>query len=89
MGSEIEQLKAIVEKLQAEVTRLSGTRLVSYRLASLWLANGTLDQEDIRKLQYTYGYYLDKCLYKEVGGLMLLLIWKLMLPGRQPLRRPS
>jgi len=32
----------------------------------VWLANGTLDQEDIRKLQYTYGYYLDKCLYKEV-----------------------
>ncbi|OAA57103.1 hypothetical protein SPI_07484 [Niveomyces insectorum RCEF 264] len=27
------------------------------------------DQEQIRKLQYTYGYYLDKCLYKEVAGL--------------------
>ncbi|EJT79458.1 hypothetical protein GGTG_04542 [Gaeumannomyces tritici R3-111a-1] len=24
------------------------------------------DQEEIRKLQYTYGYYLDKCLYEEV-----------------------
>ena len=26
-----------------------------------------LDQEEVRKLQYKYGYYLDKCLYKEVG----------------------
>ncbi|KAF9731957.1 hypothetical protein PMIN06_000257 [Paraphaeosphaeria minitans] len=26
-------------------------------------------QEDVRKLQYTYGYYLDKCLYKEVTEL--------------------
>ncbi|KAL2682357.1 hypothetical protein Neosp_006807 [[Neocosmospora] mangrovei] len=24
------------------------------------------DQEEIRKLQYKYGYYLDKCLYEEV-----------------------
>jgi len=24
------------------------------------------DQDEIRKLQYKYGYYLDKCLYKEV-----------------------
>jgi len=24
------------------------------------------DQEEVRKLQYKYGYYLDKCLYKEV-----------------------
>ncbi|RMZ72834.1 hypothetical protein GMOD_00009884 [Pyrenophora seminiperda CCB06] len=40
---EIGQLKAVVEKLQAE--------------------------ENIRKLQYTYGYYLDKCLYKEVADL--------------------
>lgn len=66
MGSEIEQLKAIVETLRADVTRLSGNCLVSCPLASC-LANGTSDQEDIRKLQYTYGYYLDKCLYKEVG----------------------
>ncbi|KAL1898482.1 hypothetical protein Sste5346_003385 [Sporothrix stenoceras] len=27
------------------------------------------DQEQIKKLQYTYGYYLDKCLYKEVTDL--------------------
>ncbi|KAH7002489.1 SnoaL-like domain-containing protein [Ilyonectria destructans] len=27
------------------------------------------DQEEIRKLQYQYGYYLDKCLYKEVAEL--------------------
>ncbi|KAL6154062.1 hypothetical protein ACJQWK_01592 [Exserohilum turcicum] len=50
MSTEIEQLRAMVEKLQSEVTRLS-------------------DQEDVRKLQYTYGYYLDKCLYKEVADL--------------------
>ncbi|KNG51157.1 SnoaL-like domain-like protein [Stemphylium lycopersici] len=50
MSSEVEQLKAAVERLQSQVTRLS-------------------DQEDIRKLQYTYGYYLDKCLYKEVANL--------------------
>lgn len=24
------------------------------------------DVDEIRKLQYSYGYYLDKCLYKEV-----------------------
>jgi hypothetical protein len=73
MSSEIEQLRAIVEKLQAEVTRLSGKYLVSYRLGSVpCLANGTADQEDIRKLQYTYGYYLDKCLYKEVCRLDMI-----------------
>ncbi|KAF4469115.1 hypothetical protein FALBO_3986 [Fusarium albosuccineum] len=27
------------------------------------------DQEEIRKLQYKYGYYLDKCLYEEVVDL--------------------
>ncbi|KAF2710975.1 hypothetical protein K504DRAFT_524091 [Pleomassaria siparia CBS 279.74] len=27
------------------------------------------DQEEVRKLQYKYGYYLDKCLYKEVAEL--------------------
>ncbi|KAF2743008.1 hypothetical protein M011DRAFT_529426 [Sporormia fimetaria CBS 119925] len=27
------------------------------------------DQEEVRKLQYIYGYYLDKCLYKEVAEL--------------------
>ncbi|PVH98424.1 hypothetical protein DM02DRAFT_729860 [Periconia macrospinosa] len=27
------------------------------------------DQEEVRKLQYKYGYYLDKCLYKEVADL--------------------
>jgi len=27
------------------------------------------DQEEIRKLQYKYGYYLDKCLYREVSDL--------------------
>ncbi|KAK7419280.1 hypothetical protein QQX98_003432 [Neonectria punicea] len=27
------------------------------------------DQEEIRKLQYKYGYYLDKCLYNEVVDL--------------------
>lgn len=27
------------------------------------------DQEEIRKLQYKYGYYLDKCLYEEVLAL--------------------
>ncbi|OCL10792.1 hypothetical protein AOQ84DRAFT_387269 [Glonium stellatum] len=27
------------------------------------------DQEEVRKLQYKYGYYLDKCLYKEVTEL--------------------
>ncbi|KAF2119090.1 SnoaL-like domain-containing protein [Lophiotrema nucula] len=27
------------------------------------------DQEEIRKLQYKYGYYLDKCLYQEVAEL--------------------
>lgn len=27
------------------------------------------DQEEIRKIQYKYGYYLDKCLYKEVTQL--------------------
>ncbi len=30
-------------------------------------ADGLRDQEDIRKLQYTYGYYLDKCLYQQVS----------------------
>jgi hypothetical protein len=25
------------------------------------------DQGEIKKLQYKYGYYLDKCLYKEVN----------------------
>jgi hypothetical protein len=27
------------------------------------------DQDEVRKLQYKYGYYLDKCLYKEVADL--------------------
>ncbi|KAM5353444.1 hypothetical protein ACJ41O_000094 [Fusarium nematophilum] len=27
------------------------------------------DQEEVRKLQYKYGYYLDKCLYEEVVDL--------------------
>ncbi|TPX15918.1 uncharacterized protein E0L32_000252 [Thyridium curvatum] len=27
------------------------------------------DQEEIRKIQYKYGYYLDKCLYQEVADL--------------------
>jgi hypothetical protein len=39
MGSEVEQLKAIVAKLQADVTRLSGMCFVSYRLGSPLLAN--------------------------------------------------
>lgn len=33
------------------------------------------DQEDIRKLQYTYGYYLDKCLYKEVRQELCLALF--------------
>jgi len=45
MGSEIEQLKAMVGKLQAEVTRLSGMCLVSYRLASC----GLLREHQIRR----------------------------------------
>ncbi|KAL1601507.1 hypothetical protein SLS60_006422 [Paraconiothyrium brasiliense] len=50
MGSEIEELKQLVQQLQKEVSLVRS-------------------QEDVRKLQYTYGYYLDKCLYREVADL--------------------
>ena len=66
MASEIEQLRATVEKLQSQVVRLSGGAEPTITRAYEMLTPHP-DQEDIRKLQYTYGYYLDKCLYKEVG----------------------
>jgi hypothetical protein len=64
MDSEVEQLKAVVEKLQSQVTRLTG---LCFDLAyHNHITDRGPDQEDIRKLQYTYGYYLDKCHYKQV-----------------------
>ncbi|SPO01607.1 uncharacterized protein DNG_04280 [Cephalotrichum gorgonifer] len=51
MADAVAKLEQAVEILRKEVTRLSGTNP---------------DQEEIRKLQYRYGYYLDKCLYQEV-----------------------
>jgi hypothetical protein len=68
MGSEIEELKQVVAQLQKQVVRLSGTSLPMSSSATGITANiNNSDQEDVRKLQYTYGYYLDKCLYKEVS----------------------
>lgn len=64
MGSEIEELKTVVAQLQKEVTRLSG-RLLSH--PEVFPRANWTDQEEVRKLQYKYGYYLDKCLYKEVS----------------------
>jgi hypothetical protein len=26
------------------------------------------DENEVKKLQYKYGYYLDKCLYREVSS---------------------
>lgn len=28
------------------------------------------DESEVKKLHYKYGYYLDKCLYQEVSGLL-------------------
>jgi len=50
MGSEVAELKKLVESLSKEVTRLS-------------------DENEIKKLHFKYGYYLDKCLYQEVVDL--------------------
>ena len=67
ISSEVAELKQLVKSLQKEVTRLSGSsRQHVYCASLLALTNSRLDQEEIRKLQYKYGYYLDKCLYKEV-----------------------
>ncbi|CAG8981821.1 hypothetical protein HYALB_00013986 [Hymenoscyphus albidus] len=47
---EIADLKALVESLRKEVSKVS-------------------DEAEIKKLHFKYGYYLDKCLYKEVVDL--------------------
>jgi hypothetical protein len=65
MGSEIEELKQVVAQLQKQVGRLSGSTFSDVVISST--ANDNEDQEDVRKLQYAYGYYLDKCLYKEAS----------------------
>lgn len=64
---EAEALVKKIESLEAAVEKLTGKHF-----SCLWhtaLANHTLlssAESDVRKLQNMYGYYLDKCLYKEV-----------------------
>lgn len=66
MTDEVRELRQVVAALQREVGRLSGeSGPVIGSISTLT----TIDIDNIRKLQYTYGYYLDKCLYKEVGSL--------------------
>jgi hypothetical protein len=66
MGSEVVELKKLVESLSKEVTRLAGK--VPLALQSD-LHNADIlfsDEGEIKKLHFKYGYYLDKCLYQEV-----------------------
>jgi hypothetical protein len=65
MSNEIEELKQVVAQLQKQVGRLSGIAQF-YPEVNCKADLRRVDQEDVRKLQYAYGYYLDKCLYKEV-----------------------
>ncbi len=73
MADEVAQLKQTVESLQKVVTKLNGAlarpSLTPYTspLALTSADNNSADQEEVRKLQYKYGYYLDKCLYQEVS----------------------
>jgi hypothetical protein len=68
MEDQLSELKKVVEELRNEVSRLRGTLLLDHHVMTAVhrLKLTVSDQEEIRKLQYKYGYYLDKCLYKEV-----------------------
>jgi hypothetical protein len=87
MTSELEELKSVVAQLQKQVGRLSGTSLFRHHGPNT--ADNIKDQEDVRKLQYTYGYYLDKCLYKEVNMSAPAIRILADCAGRGPLLEPS
>lgn len=87
MTSELEELKSVVAELQKQVGRLSGTSLFRHHGPNA--ADNIKDQEDVRKLQYTYGYYLDKCLYKEVNMFVLPNRIRADCAGRGALLEPS
>lgn len=64
MSSEVAELKKLVESLSNEVTRLRGNYSSWLDLCKLLI--DFIDEQDIKKLHFKYGYYLDKCLYQEV-----------------------
>jgi hypothetical protein len=66
MGSEVAELKKLVESLSKEVTRLAGKFLWLFNRISTVLIYYFSDEGEIKKLHFKYGYYLDKCLYQEV-----------------------
>jgi len=67
MGSEVAELKKIVESLSKEVTRLVSCSSLQLKLSN---ADVSSDEAEIKKLHFKYGYYLDKCLYQEVKVLI-------------------
>jgi hypothetical protein len=63
-SQQITTLVGQVETLANEVIRLRGkTSFIIFAVEVTHIAAG---ESDVRKLHHKYGYYLDKCLYKEV-----------------------
>ncbi|OCT52571.1 hypothetical protein CLCR_11095 [Cladophialophora carrionii] len=59
MGDELAELKAEVKRLHAKLQKVEAKP----SMLSQWI----LDEAEIRKVHFKYGYYLDKCLYQEVS----------------------
>jgi hypothetical protein len=53
-----------LQAMEAKIEKLTGNNYPLRPLLRLTLY--VTAEADVRKLQHIYGYYLDKCLYKEV-----------------------
>lgn len=68
MEAELAELKAQVKQLTARVNKVQG-QAANGSWAITPDANVGADEAEIRKIHFKYGYYLDKCLYKEVSSI--------------------
>ena len=61
-----------LKKLETAVEKLTGEQVVFCEsgFSSSTLFSLSSAESEVRKLHHKYGYYLDKCLYKEVRGSM-------------------
>lgn len=62
--SQVEQLQKQVEALAKRVDKVQGIGM-GRAVSAAW-ADEIADEAEVRKLHHKYGYYLDKCLYKQV-----------------------
>lgn len=70
MESEIAEIKQQLSALQKELSRVSGGLICITQvqnLAQVLTKHKQLDEAEVRKTHFKYGYYLDKCLYDEVS----------------------